>query len=337
MIFPKGQAVYENLNTSFTNFGELLLDLKANGFTGYIQISFWDYEGVLFLDAGNIVNAIEKAGEIKSTGQEAVNAITAKVKEKDGTISVYHLSAEMVTMLTSVVKSQVIYADLTTDFTSLDKLIAKLQKEGHTGYIEVTMRDEKGVGIIFLQAGESIESILSTNGDAIVGADVLPRIVETASTLGAAFNVYRAAITESFAEGAEIMSGFDLPELLTVWGEIIAAVERVADSQFKSEHFMNTFKDTLIEKADDYPFLDPFAAEFEYQNGQIAFHGESVKDFGQGLGDCLSATIGKLVVEARGDDLATKIRAELRAVKEKYAAAVKKFDLETALPEFLGQ
>ena len=25
MIFPKGQAVYENLNTSFTNFGELLL------------------------------------------------------------------------------------------------------------------------------------------------------------------------------------------------------------------------------------------------------------------------------------------------------------------------
>ena len=335
MIFPKGQAVYENLNTSFTNVGELLLDLKANSFTGYVQISFWEYEGILFLDSGDIINAVEETEGRRMTGQEAVSSIMSKVREKNGAISVYGLSGEMVTMLTSVVESEVVYKDLTTDFTRLDKLITKLQSEGLTGYVEVAMKDKQGAGIIFLHAGDPIESILSTNGDAISGADVLPRIVETASTLGAAFNVYRAAVEEAFAEGAEIQAGLDLPQLLEVWGEIIATIERATDGLSAKGHFLNTFKDTLIERADDYPFLDPFATEFEYKEGQVAFHGGSVKNLSQGLGECLSVTIGKLVVEAPGVDLATRIRAELAAVKDKNAEAIEKFSLEAVMPEFL--
>jgi hypothetical protein len=336
MIFPKGQAVYENLNTSFTGAGELLLDLKVNSFTGYVRVSFWEYEGILFLDSGNIVNAVEETKERKRTGQEAMSSIMSKAQEKNGTISVYSLSAEIVTVLTSVVESEVIYKDLTSDFTSLDKLIAKLQSEGHTGYVEVVVKGERGAGIILLQAGDPIESILSVNGDTISGVEVLPRIVETVSTLGAAFNVYRAAVEEAFAEGAEIMAGFDLPHLLEVWGEIIATAERAADGLSTEGHFLDTFKDTLLERADDYPFLDPFAAEFEYKKGQIAFHGGSVKNLSQGLGECLSATIGKLAAETPGVDLAARIRADLAAVKDRHAEVIEKFALEVVMPEFLA-
>jgi hypothetical protein len=335
MIFPKGQAVYENLNTSFTNFGELLLDLRANAFTGYVQASFWEYEGILFLDNGNIVNAVEETGGSRMTGQEAVNSITSKVQEKDGTVSVYALSGEMVTMLASVVRAEVVHKDLSTDFTSLEQLIAKLQSEGHTGYVEVAMKGDKGAGIIFLQGGDAIESILSTNGDAISGAQVLPRVIETASTLGAAFNVYRAAVEEAFDESAEVMAGFDLPQLLEVWQEIIATVETTADGLSSDGQFLNTFKDTLIEKADDYPFLDPFAAEFDYRDGQIAFQGQTVKNFSQGLGECLSATIGKLAAQTSGADLAATIAAELATVKERHAEAIDKFALGAAMPDLL--
>jgi hypothetical protein len=336
MIFPKGKPLYENLNTSFTNFGELLLNLQINSVTGYVQVSFWEYEGILFLDSGNVVNAVEEARGSRKVGQEAVSAITAQVKERDGTLSVYALSPEMVTMLTSVVKSEVVYKDLSTDFTSLDKLIGKLKSEGHTGYVEVVMRDGKGVGVIFFQDGGAIESMLSTNGDTYSGVETMPRIVEAASALGATFNVYKAAVEEAFAAGTEIATGFALPELLGAWQAIIAAVERVADSQFKSGHFVNTFKDTLIEKADDYPFLDPFAGEFDYRDGQITFHGEVVKDFSRALGDCLNVTAGKLASEAPQADLAARVKTELEPVKETYAAAIEKFGLEAALPQLLG-
>ncbi len=250
MLLPKGLAVYENLNTSFTNFGELLLDLKANGSTGYVQVSFWEYEGILFLDNGNIVNAVEEAGVTRASAPEAVSSIAGKVQEKDGTISVYSLSADMVTLLASAVRSEVVHKDLGTDFTSLQQLIAKLQSEGHTGYVEVAMKDDKGAGIIFLQDGQAIESILSTDGYVISGAQILPRIIETASSLGAAFNVYRVSVMEAFEESGAVMAGLEMPQLLEVWQEIIASVEKTIDGHSAKGHFLNTFKDILIGRAD---------------------------------------------------------------------------------------
>lgn len=336
MIFPKGQTVYKDLNTSFTNIGELLLDLKTNSFTGYVQVSFSEYEGILFLDSGNIVNAVAEAEGKRKTGQEAVSNVTTRAKDRNGAISVYGLSGEMVINLAGMVESEAVYKDLSTEFTSLDKLIAKLQNEKHTGYVEVVMKDEHGAGLIFLRAGHPIESILSINGDTLSGAVILRRIIETASAVGAVFNVYQATAEEASAEDTQIMASFDLPQLLEVWGEIISSAERVADGLSSEGHFVNTFKDILMERADDYPFLDPFAAEFEYRDGQIAFHGESVKNFSQGLGECLNTTIGRLAAETPRVDLAGMIKTELQAVREKHTRAIEKFALEATLSEFLA-
>jgi hypothetical protein len=336
MIFPKVNALYENLNTSFTNVGELLLNLKANNVTGYIQVSFWEYEGILFLDNGSIVNAIEETKGRRNTGQDAVSNVTARAKTREGSINVYGLSGEMVTMLSSVVESEVVHKDLSTDYTSLDKLIAKLQEEGHTGYIEVILKNERGSEIIFLQAGETIESILSNGGEVVSGTEILSRIVQTASTLGATFNVYKATPEEAFIEGTEIMAGFDLPQLLEVWGEIINAVERMIDGLSGAGHFLNTFKDTQIEKADEYPFLNPFDNEFEYKDGQIAFYGESVTNLSRGLGECLDAAVVNLAAESPETNLPDRIRTELAPVKEKHAEIIKIFNLEAALQGLLA-
>ena len=49
MILPLGKVAYENLNTSFTDFSGFLEDLKANSFTGYVRVSFWQYDGAVFM------------------------------------------------------------------------------------------------------------------------------------------------------------------------------------------------------------------------------------------------------------------------------------------------
>ena len=335
MIFPKVQALFENLNTSFTNVGELLLDLQANSVTGYVQVSFWEYEGILFLNSGSIVNAIEETEGKRKIGQDAMINVTARAKTRDGTISVYSLSKEMVNMLSGVVESEVVHKDLSTEYTSLEKLITKLQGEGHTGYIEINFKGEKGSGIIFLQAGEPIESILSTGGEVVSGFEILPRIVQAATTFDATFNVYKAAVEQTFTEGTEIIAGFDLPQLLEVWGEIINTAEKAINGQSGDGHFLNTFKDTQIEKADEYPFLNPFDNEFEYKDGQVAFSGESVTNLSRGLGECLGAAVGKLTAESPGADLSGLIKTELAPVMEKHAEIIKIFNLEEALSDLL--
>jgi hypothetical protein len=326
MLLPKGKPIYENLNTSFTSFGKLLLDLKSNGFTGYVYISFWDYEAALFMDNGNIINAIEETGGNRKTSHDAVGSITAKVNQKDGSISVYSLSPKKVTMLASTVRSEVRYKDLNTDFTSLEKLIAKLKSEGHTGYIEVRMTGGDGVAIVFLENGEVVESILSMQDEAISGDAILPHIIENASTLGADFNVYNAAIEASFAESEEIEAGFDLPRLLAVWGETIGAIERMADSTIGRGQFLEAFKYVMIEKANEYPFLDPFAGLFQYKDGRIQYSGDA-KNLSKGLSDCLSTTIEQLASQPAAADLEHRIQTEMKAVKDKYDDTIKRLGL----------
>jgi hypothetical protein len=262
MIFPKRDSVYQNLNTSFTNFGELLVDLNENNFTGVIQLSYWEYEGILLLDNGNIINAIEEIKGQIITGQNAVKKVTDKAREKDGAISVFSQKDDMITLLASVANCEPIYQNLSTEFTSLKALISKLQSEDHTGYIEITYQGSQQAGYIFLLAGDVIESLLSTRTDEISGIDVLPRIIELASTSGATFCVYQAAVEEALSESEIIKVSYDLPQLLEVWSVVISAVESATDGLLGENTFINTFKDTLIEKADEYPFLDPFAAKF---------------------------------------------------------------------------
>jgi len=338
MIFPKRDSVYQNLNTSFTNFGELLVDLKENSFTGVVQVSYWEYEGILLLDNGNIINAIEEINGKIVTGQSAVKKVTDKAKEKDGTISVFSQKGEMITMLASVAKSEIIYENLSTEFTSLDALITKLQNEDHTGYIEITFAGSDQKGFIFLLAGRVIEALLSIRGDEVSGSTVIKRILELTSTAGAVFSVYKAAVEDALSESEMIKVSFNLPQLLEVWGSVIQGTESAADSILGKGEFLNKFKDTLIEKAEEYPFLDPFAAKFQYENGEVTFSGEVQKSFSQAIGECLWATIELLAERAALDDkdLFGSVHSAMDEVKVKYQNLIDRFNFSGILPELFG-
>jgi hypothetical protein len=337
MIIPKQDAVYQNLNTSFTNFSELLVDLKENSFTGCVQVSFWEYEGILLLDTGNIVNAQEEINGNLISGQDAVKRVITKAKDDDGAISVYALKGEMVTMLASVVKSVVIYENLSTDFTSLEALISKLQTEDHTGYVEVNLEESQQKGHIFLLAGRVIETLLSTRGEEISGSNILPRVIDLVSTMGATFNVYKAAIEEALSESEIIRVSIDLPHLLEVWGAVIGAVEAVSDDLLTEGIFLNTFKDTLVSLANDYPFLDPFAAKFSYLDGTVSFSGEAKKNFSQGVGDGLNGTVEILAEQAalEGKDLYAPLRTALQGVKTEYKDLFDQHNFRELLPDLI--
>jgi hypothetical protein len=336
MILPKGRAAYENLNTSFVDFDGMLRDLRANSFTGYVEVSFWEYDGVLFLDSGTIVNGVEETQTTRITGQQAVGGVVQQAGEKDGSVSVYPLTADMVTMLASVLKSRVVHSDLNTDFSDLGQLVAKLQSEGHTGYVEIIVKGGRGTATILMRSGEIVESILSSGSEVLSGTKALPHIIETASSLGAVFNVYETSVEEAFEETAEIMVGLELPRMLEVWQDIVAAVEGVVDGEFGEGKFLRAFKDSLLDAADEYPFLDPFAGEFDYEQGQIAYSGPASADFSPGLGRCLSATVVRMAESHSKEGLVAAVREGLAPVLEKHADAVQKYGLVQTAPELLA-
>jgi len=336
MILPRGRAEYENLNTSFIDFGELMGDLKANGFTGYVEVSFWEYAGVLFVDNGTIVNGVEETGGKKGIGQQAVAGIMQQAKERNGSVSVYALTAEMVTLLASMLKSEVVHKDLNTDFSDLRQLLAKLQSEGHSGYLEIAFKGGKGTAMILMRSGEVVESMLSSGSELLSGTQALPHVMEAASSIGAVFNVHRTVVEDAFEDTTEILVSLELPQFLGVWQEVIATVERIADGHAGKGSFLKAYKDSLIANAEEYPFLDPFAAEFDYREGQITYSGPASADFSQALGKALRATVDRMGEAMPRIDLAAEARDGLAAVVQQHGDAIQRYGLRAAIPDLFA-
>jgi len=338
MILPKGEVVHENLRTAFVDLNNFLQTVKEDNFTGYIQVSFWDYEGILFLEAGEIVNAFEETQGKRKGGEEAVENIIRQSKQKDGRINVYRLVPEMVTIFASTSMKEATYKDLSTEFTSLDKLMDKLSKENHSGYIDIMLNDKKGGGIIFFQEGEVVEAAMSDEESAgVYGKDMLKKIITDVQKRGATFNVFRVGF-ERGSERTGIAQALDLQGVIEIIQELMRNIESLVDGLSKHKgSFHDNFNKALVEKSEDYPFLDPFAAEFEYKNGKIAFSGKvPVETFVLGLRDCIDVTLDKIPLDIKKDEMYNKIRSTLQPTIAKFGEKIDDLGLKSAMPELLG-
>jgi hypothetical protein len=339
MILPKGAVVHENLRTAFVDLNNFLQTLKEDNFTGYLQVSFWDYDGILFLEAGEIVNAFEQAQGGRKGGEEAVDNIIRMSKQKDGRINVYRLPPEMVTILAGTSMKEPTYKDLSTEFTSLDKLIEKLNKENHSGYIDIALNDNKGGGIIVFQEGEIVDAVMSDEkSEGVYGKEMLSKIIDDVQKKGGTFNVYRAGLESGGSDRMGSVRSSDLQEVIEIMQEVIGTVESVTDGINKRKgSFRDNFNKAQVAKSDEYPFLDPFAAEFDYRNGVIKFDGKVSADlFIRGIKDCLQEALEKMAGEISQDDLYRQIKAALQATVTKFGKKIDDLGLKSFMPEFFS-
>jgi hypothetical protein len=232
------------------------------------------------------------------------------------------------------------YKELSTEFTSLDKLVEKLSKESHSGYIDIVLNDNKGGGIIFFQEGKVVEAVLSDekfDGAEKSGKDKLKEITEEVQKIGATFNVYRAEL-ESGSERTGISQALEFEGVIEVMQEMIKNIEFLVDElTTRKGSFRDSFKKARVEKSEDYPFLDPFEAEFEYTKGKITFGGKVPAEvFIRGLKDCIDLTLDTITVSTNKDELYEKIRSALKPILAKFEEKMDVFGLKSIMPEYLG-
>lgn len=335
MLFPKGQTLHENLNTSFTQFDAMLAELKNNLFTGYVRITTWEYEGILVLDTGRVMHAIDETQGTRRTGSAAAETLAARAREKDGTISVYRLPEDSVQVLSGLYNGELVYKDLSSDFTSLDKLIEKLKGEKHSGYIEIQMTKSQDAATIFGREGQIIDCILLSNGTVTSGTSILPQIIEAASH-GAMFTVYRINLEQAYTQGSDLADSFVRQETLALWQDVLNRMETLI-SKTKAGNFTTAFKRVCIARATQYPFLDPFAAEFEFKDGQIRLDSPvSLTQFNQGMSDCIAQTLRDLTADPSRKNLLSNLQNEAALLFGQYGKRIEDVGLADAAHEIFG-
>jgi len=215
MILPKGKVRHQDLLTSYTDLPALLSTLKSEGFSGTIEIEYPENKGVLFIDTGEAINAEVKVGadSKRMIGPEAVQYILALSKQKDGVLNVYQLLPEQAAVVASNLGHEIIFKELSTDFTRFDRLLLKLREEKHYGFIEVFTKDHQPMGVLFLQEGEPIEMFTtSASGPSVFGRKSIPTFVENTAKEGAILNVYQSLGKTTKKEAVKIPETIKISE-----------------------------------------------------------------------------------------------------------------------------
>ncbi len=345
MIFPKGKTRHENLMTAYTDLSALLSTLKTERFSGTVEIEFPQRKGVLFVDSGEIINGETKwdGGTKRSIGPEAIRALLALAGQKDGILNIYQLSPEQVAILANSLQHEVVFKGLSTDFTRLDRLLQKLKEEKHTGFIEVFSKAQKALGVLLFQEGEPVEMYtISDSGPSTFGRKSIPAFVETVVREGAILDIYRAEGKGVAPQPVAVHTpspgkAEPLKEIIQVFEGVLSKAEKLVDESSEKGTFRRMFKKSLIEKSDQYPFLDPFGGEFDYRDGMIQFTGEARgREFTQGISECLQSTIFYIEEELpKSKMLPLKLRAEIESSLEPHRDTVRQLGLESVIPSFL--
>ncbi len=197
MIYPKGDAIYQNLSTEYTNLSQLLSALKPKEFSGIVEIETAGSKGVFFVVSGEVVNA---ASGIENdppamVGEEAAEKLLAFSTKPDGIINVYQLpSSEVEFTVNSLAKPEMVFKDLSSDFVRLDQFVKKLQTEKLTGYIEMSNKKNRRAGTLSLKNGDliNLQVIPESGTPSFFEREAVMPVLEEFAGEGTTFNVYRS-------------------------------------------------------------------------------------------------------------------------------------------------
>jgi hypothetical protein len=123
-------------------------------------------------------------------------------------------------------------------------------------------------------------------------------------------------------------------EALLIMQEVLAKVEKFVDGFSHEGIFLRAFKRALIEESDRYPFLDPFADQFDYGEGRIFLDDETeLEQFVVGITESFNLTLSHLRKEfPKNMALPPKLKNDLESTFRRYHDVVKRSGIEPVPP-----
>jgi len=205
MFIPRGKVLYENLATTYVLVDALAADLCEGGFSGVIEVVLRDTDAHILIADGMVVGVVEQRGLKGRTGElnrrdyskATVPEVAARARYERGRVSVYSCSADTALAVAGLAGAEQLYAQLSTDFADLEKMISKLARErDRQWFIELTLGDG-GAALLHLEENRCriITSDLETGvheseAATLVNNPALLTLLDACNQSGGTFDVY---------------------------------------------------------------------------------------------------------------------------------------------------
>jgi hypothetical protein len=280
-IIPRGKPVLTDLNSYYLKVKNLLEHYQGELGSGGLFFTSAGGKGVLFFDQDVILSGYYQNGAEALSGQPAIDYLLNPPDNENFTINVYAIDPENVYYWTSIPGARILYDNLSSEFTDIKALINKMIMKKLTGYIDIQVNGRKDRGLLFFQngkaVGESFNWQTHPKKDDPKARDLL---VARIQQHGGLFKVYEIALKQSSKVERDHKDSTDSdPDPLPMLGMLLYILERVVSANKKiRQPFSMLLKRKFIQKADQFPFLDPFAGEFEYHDRKVHYSGQASRE-----------------------------------------------------------
>ena len=296
IVIPKNAPVIQNLHSCYVDVRKLLEHYQGEIGCGGILLSAPAAEGAIFFDKDGLIDGAFRSPEQSLIGRNAVEHLAESGPACNFRISVFRLSARAVYYWASILAAESYGQELSAEAVDLDGLIDRLASERVSGYVAAT--DGHREAAIFLDKGRIIGGAYPWSGGDFSHLPGHPaQFVLWCKERKALFRVGR--IPHSLVQGGAAPAGSEV-DTLAMLEELIGLAEKILTVNRVQPSFDRRLKQKLLAKAERFPFLDPFAGEFEFSDQKIRFSGDTPH---RELVEALTETVTELAVEAGAEEV----------------------------------
>lgn len=274
VVFPREEPVIENLNSYYLDASRLLEHYQGQLDSGAIDFKSSAARGAIFFDKDAPLEGVYESREERLLGKRAVERLLRSTNTENYNVAVFKLEAEEVYYWASLLEAERVYANLSAEFTDLQGLIRKMSGEKLSGYIEISLGRSGEEGLIFFRNGLILGGAYSReNGNLDRRRESREAIIQEAKAPGGVFHVSRIV-------AAKRDPGRRTPEtpgqnILGSMEELLVVLEALIHGKKATKgNFVTLLRKKFIDLAETYPFLDPFAGEFTYDDHKIRYIGD---------------------------------------------------------------
>jgi hypothetical protein len=321
-LIQTGTPIHQGLNSYYIDIHKLIEHYQGELESGGLSFNSAKARGALFFDKDEMINGYFQENGDRKEGFEAIDLIVDLSKQHNFSIGIFKIEPELVYYFSNIHSTQIVYDNLSSEFTDLGGLVRKLSQEKFTGYICVRSASDDTQSAIFFLKGKIIAHC---DSEKAAGSGFSQKGVKTlilkVTEQGGMFKVYQIlTVKDKKSTGAAgIQSSDNKEDVNSIVEELLNEVSEFIDINHKKTKVNSStlIKKKFIEKANRYPFLDPFAAEFDYTDKTVSVHSNIKRT------ELISGIIDSLKAVAEELNQQPKIEKIITLWSEKHATQIK--------------
>ena len=324
MLIPQEQPYLQGLNSYYLQLDKFLEHLQGEIGPGCLYFRSSTQEILIYFDEQEILRGVVQNNTERAQVSPTLEPVLEALGRKNFQVFVYKLDPHAIFFWGQMPQFQRAKTELNSSVIQLPDLIYRLKQKKFSGFVHVRFTEKKEGALLFFHNGERVGGSYALGRGGLDPSDeTYNNLLKQLQTTPAVFAIGHFLADKKNETGEEKIEAPDnssdtpvfFSNLETALEEFLDHFTRLVHKKKKSDPVV-LLKQEFVDKIDEYPFLDPFKAMFDYADGEVSFSDEAPREkIAAAIVDCA----WNIIIENK--------------LEKKFRSVIKKWVYKTALEE----